>query len=207
MIRPGAMVALILLTGVARAQPPLSGVYDGMLISARGGEVTGAYSTSIRGNGSDAAPQFSCAFLLRGRLMGGRADVTTWTPGDPNTVAGRLVLTPKAAALRLEQEQDGCAMSGADMVRSDFTLDREQDGTAWIAVRMVQAKRAVLHATPGADERRTPYLVAYDPVAVLAARPGWLQVRFYGGAKPVTGWLRRSELVPAAWPAAKHVAQ
>ena len=192
--------AACLLAGPAQAEATLSGVYDQMLLWVGGGRVAGAYTTSRRGNGSDDAPQFSCAFLLRGRLAAGQADVTTWTPGEDDVIPGRLTVAPGGASLRLQQNQDGCGMAIGDMAHADFTFTRLQEsGRDWVGVGMVKDKRAVLHAGPNDDARRVPYLVAYDAVAVLSRRPGWVQVRYYG-EKQVTGWLRTSQLQPDTWP-------
>ena len=64
----------------ANAQATLSGLYDGLLLDVQGSRVTGAFTTARRGNGTDDAPQFSCAFLLHRLLSGGKAAIETWTP-------------------------------------------------------------------------------------------------------------------------------
>ena len=43
--------------------------------------------------------------------------------------------------------------------------------------------------------------MAYNAVVVLQQQPGWLQVRYLGGDKPVTGWLPAVDLVSQPWPA------
>ena len=91
-------------------------------------------------------------------------------------------------------------MAGSDMTHADFTLSRIQAGNDWVGVALVQSHRAILHAAPAADTRHVPYLVAFDAVAVLARQPGWVQVRYLGNDKPVTGWLRASDLVTEHWP-------
>ena len=166
--------------------------------------MSGAFVTA-RGIGlTPCTPQFSCAFLLRGRLVDGRAELSTWTPGEGAAVPGTLTLTPSGtpsgATLQLREDQPGCGMAAGDMVRSPMALHRDRAGEDWTEVRMVAARRAVLHAAPRPDGRTAPYLVEYDAVAVIAARPGWIRVRYLGNEAPVTGWLREADLVPRDWP-------
>ncbi len=53
----------------------------------------------------------------------------------------------------------------------------------WIGAGLVTAERAILHPEPAeAAGRKRPYLVAFDPVAVLARRPGWVRVAYLDGA-------------------------
>ena len=197
---PVLAAILAMLSAAASAKATLSGLYDGMLLAVQGDRVTGAFTTTRRGNGTEAGPQFSCAFLLRGRLAGGQAAIETWTPGDDDIVPGQLAVADGSARLRLQQDQDGCGMAAGDMVRSDYTLTRSQVGPGWLGVGIVKARRAVLHASPAVDTRQVPYLVGFDAVAVLARRPGWVQVRYLGSGQPVTGWLAASDLVTENWP-------
>ena len=164
--------------GVSAAS--LSGSYYGLLLAVQGDQVSGAYATS-RGIGVvSGTPQFSCAFLLRGKLVNRRADVSTWTPGEDATVPGTLTLGPSGATLQLRDNQPGCTMAVGDMVRSPKSMTRNRSGQDWIEVRMVAARRAVLRVAPRDDARTAPYLVDYDAVAVIAARPGWVRVRYLG---------------------------
>ncbi len=201
--RPWPMVlclAAALLAAAPAMAATLSGLYDGLLLDVQGDRVEGAYTSTRRGNGTDDAPQFSCAFLLRGHIRDGKAAIQTWTPGDSEVVPGQLTLAQGSATLRLQQDQDGCGMAVGGMARSDFDLSFFQPGADWIGVALVHARRAVLHAAPAADTRHVPYLVAFDAVAVLARQPGWVQVRYLGGNKPVTGWLQAADLVAEHWP-------
>jgi hypothetical protein len=61
----------------------------------------------------------------------------------------------------------------------------------------VTARRAVLRTEPGPAPARGPYLVAYDPVAVLERRAGWVRVRYQSGKAPVEGWLPTTDLAVA----------
>ncbi|TXN24047.1 hypothetical protein FV217_04565 [Methylobacterium sp. WL9] len=59
-------------------------------------------------------------------------------------------------------------------------------------------KRAVLRPEPGPAPKRGPYLVEYDPVALLERRDGWVRARYLGGTKTVSGWLPADDLVVVA---------
>ena len=194
------VVVVLAVTAREASAASLSGSYYGLLLAVQGDEVSGAYATS-RGIGVvSGTPQFSCAFLLRGKLVNGRADVSTWTPGEDATVPGTLTLGPTGATLQLRDNQPGCFMAAGDMVRSPMSVTRDRSGQGWTEVRLVAARRAVLHVAPRDGTRTAPYLVEYDAVVVVAARPNWVQVRYLGAERPVTGWLRESDLVPRDWP-------
>ena len=106
------MVTVVLAaTARGASAASLSGSYDGLLLAVQGDQVSGAYATS-RGIGLvPGTPQFSCAFLLRGKLVDGRADVSTWTPGEDAAVPGTLTLGPSGATLQLQDDQPGCGMA------------------------------------------------------------------------------------------------
>lgn len=87
------------------------------------------------------------------------------------------------------------------MVREAYEVTRDTVGMDWLAVRMVASKPAVLHPAPRRDDRQVPYLVDYNAVLVLQQQPGWLQVRYLGGDRPVTDWLQVVDLVSQPWPA------
>ena len=197
------LVMATLLTGLpASAAENPSGRYGELLLSVQNNQVTAVFATS-RGIGPYApgTPMFSCAFLLQGDLHQGHADITSWTQGEKTVIKGELTLVPREARLRLESSQPGCAMAAGPMVQEDYVMRRDSPGPDWIGVGMVGSERATLQSAPGQHLRRTPYLVRYDAVAVLQRQPGWAKVRFYNGNKPVTGWLRETELVSyAAWP-------
>jgi hypothetical protein len=107
--------AVTLLASPAVAAPSLSGQYGPLLLSVQGAAVTGAFSETRVGNGTDAAPQFSCIFQLSGTLKGGKAHVVTWYPGQA-PIAGELSLGSDGVSLTLKEDQPGCGMTEASMV-------------------------------------------------------------------------------------------
>jgi hypothetical protein len=171
-----------------------SGLYEAMTISVVGDQVTGAFYDQRIGNGTDAAPQFSCIFMLQGKLVGDRADILTWAPGDKDVIHGNLVFTADGADVKLDQEPGGCGMTSGDMVGEPYRASKLSGAEGWLGVAMVSAKKAVFRSEPSAKPGRTPFVVRFDPVVVLERRGDWIRASYVGGEKPVTGWLNRSEL-------------
>ncbi len=177
----------------ASAAPSLSGQYGPLLIVVAGDTVTGAFAETRIGNGSDAAPQFSCAFLLSGSLKAGKAQVVTWYPGQP-AIAGQLSLSSDGVSLKLKDDQPGCAMTEARMVDQPWETTRDKAAPDWIGTRLVTAKKAVIRKTADARAGRTPYVVQDDAVAVLAVEGGAVEIAYPGPDKTITGWVSASDL-------------
>ncbi len=191
-----AAAALLPLQALSAA-PGLSGQYGPLLIAVVGDNVTGAFSETRVGNGTDAAPQFSCAFQLSGTLKAGKAQVATWTPGATPTT-GELSLSSDGVSLRLKADQPGCAMTEASMVDQAWTTTRDKAASGWIGTRLIAAKKAVIRKTAAAKPGRTLYLVQYDTVAVLAVQGGAVQVAYPGPDTTITGWVNAADLTPAS---------
>jgi len=180
----------------AQAPVPASGQYGGLTLSVTDGRVSGVFSEGRMGNGSEAAPQFSCWFLLRGKLEGGRGIVETWFPGQ-EPIPGNLSFEGGGASLMLRENQDGCFMASGDMTREPYRVPLNRRGEGWTGVALVTADRAAFRPSPGAPAPRTPYVVEGDPVAVLERRGGWARVRYVAGPRPITGWLPANQLAIA----------
>lgn len=189
--------ALILACAVpSSASQPLSGSYGPLALTVSDdGAVHGVFAERRVGNGTPEAPQFGCLFLLAGRLEGEKAEVITWVPGDPERIAGELRLGAKPS-LQLEENHGGCLMETGDMMDAqyDLLLDERRDDR--IGAGLVTAERAILHPSPAdAHGRKRPYLVRFDPVAVLARRPCWIHVEYLEAADGrVNGWLRETDV-------------
>lgn len=171
-----------------------SGSYGQLKLAIVGNQVSGVFSEGRLGNGSDAAPQFSCVFLLRGTLSNGRGIVRTWYPGEA-PIKGNLALRGRNASLVVQENHGGCLNTSGDMVDQPFTATLDTPAKGWIGVGLVTAKRAALRPAPGAVNK-APYIIDGDTVGILERRPGWLRVS-YPGEKQVTGWVRASELALA----------
>lgn len=186
-----AALALLFPSAAAAQQ---SGSYGPLKLAIVGNEVHGVFSEGRVGNGDEAAPQFSCMFLLRGTLGRGRGIVRTWYPGE-EPIKGNLSVNGADVSLMLKENHGGCLNTSGDMVDKPFTTDLVTAGKGWTGVALVTAKRAVLRATPGAAAR-APYIVEGDAVGILERRPGWLRIA-YLGERTVTGWVRASEVAVA----------
>ncbi|MBC9206209.1 hypothetical protein IBL26_05120 [Roseomonas aerophila] len=177
----------------ARADPPISGQYGGLTLAVSGDRVSGVFSEGRAGNGSDAAPQFSCRFLLRGQLSGGRGIVQTWYPGE-EAIPGNLSFESGRASLMLRENHDGCLMTSGDMTQQPYSSVVNRQGEGWVDVALVKADRAAFRPAPGAPAPRAPYVVEGDPLVVLEQRGSWVRARYVAGSRAVTGWLPISEL-------------
>jgi hypothetical protein len=180
----------------ASAAPSLSGQYGPMLVAVVGDSITGAFSETRVGNGTDAAPQFSCFFQLSGTLKAGKAQVVAWTPGEAPT-AGQLSLSSDGLSLQLKEDQPGCGMTEANMVDQAWTSMQDKPASGWIGTRLIAAKKAVIRKTATAKPGRTPYVVQYDAVAVLAVQGGAVQIAYPGPDTTITGWVNAADLTPA----------
>ena len=198
---PAALVFAAALAPLPAAAAPasLSGQYGSLLMAVTGDTVTGAFSETRVGNGTDNAPQFSCAFQLTGTLKAGKAQVLTWYPGQA-PIAGQLTVSPDGVSLKLKDDQPGCAMTEASMVDQAWQSAQDKARPDWIGTRLIAAARAVIRKTPDAKAGRTPYVVRDDAVAVLAVQGDAVEIAYPGPDKTVTGWVRTSDLTPAAPP-------
>jgi hypothetical protein len=192
-----ALAAALAPLPAAAAPASLSGQYGPLLVAVTGDVVTGAFSETRVANGSDSAPQFSCAFQLMGTVKVGKAQIQTWYPGQA-PIAGQLTLSSDGVSLKLRDDQPGCAMTEASMVDQAWQSAQDKARPDWIGTRLIAATRAVIRKTPGAKAGRTPYVVRDDAVAVLAVQGDAVEVAYPGPDRTVTGWVSASDLTPAA---------
>ncbi|KQT86863.1 hypothetical protein ASG48_17670 [Aurantimonas sp. Leaf443] len=159
------------------------------------GYVHGVFAERRVGNGTPEAPQFGCLFLLAGYLEGDRADVDTWLPGEVERIGGELRLDA-VPSLRLAENHGGCLMTTGDMKDEPYDLLLDELRDDWIDAGLVIAERTTLYPSPVDTPRRSrPYLVRFDPIAVLARRPGWIHVEYLEARdRPVTGWLPEADV-------------
>ena len=195
-----ALSVLLLLTPFAARAADVgiaSGSYDGdMLIGfdRTTGLVTGYFSEET-GEG-----QFSCIFYLTGTLRGSEATISTYFPEAPteDLIKGQLVVlgTRGQFQVRLPSEHGGCwnvEHFADENEPAEFTLDAAYP---WISVAVVKRDRAYFFDTPASATHRKGYVVRGDGVGVRAIERGWLQVDFVGSGKPVSGWIRQSDVYP-----------
>lgn len=186
----------------AGASQSWSGRYGPLALAvASDGSVHGVFAEQRVGNGTLDAPQFGCLFLFEGRMDGETASVTTWFPGEAERIGGTLRLGADPS-LQIEENPGGCLMTSGDMVDAPYGLIFDEPHANWIGTGLVTAERAILFPEPiEAAARRRPYLVAFDPVAVLERRPGWTRVEYIDGStKPAAGWVRDGDVALSAPP-------
>ncbi len=194
----GAAMGLLLLgwASGARAERLAGGVYGEMLVGFDpASQAVSGYFYSQTGQG-----QYSCIFYLRGRLRGAEAEIATYFPESPrdDLIKGRLVLAARGQfRVRLASEHGGCwnVRHFADEGQpAEFRLDAAHP---WVSVAVVKADRAYFFDAPASPVHRKAHVVKGDGVGVRAFRPGWLQVDFVSGDRPVSGWIRESDVYPA----------
>lgn len=119
MLRTLVLLAATVAAVPARAQAPASGQYGRMTLAVAGGTVSGVFSSWRMANGTEAAPQFTCIFLLPGPLQGTRTHVATWFPRDRpgDVIEGDLVFERGTVTLTLTDNPGGCMMTGEHFVQ------------------------------------------------------------------------------------------
>jgi hypothetical protein len=173
-----------------------SGSYDALTLAVVDDAIGGTFYDA-RGRGPGGEPQFTCIFMLRGKLDGNSAKIDTWVPGEKEHIAGELIFEEDDAKIKLTEDHGGCLATDGDMVHQFYKAIFEKEATGWLGVAMVSAARAPFRPAPGTPAPRKPYVVRYDPLVILARRGDWLRVRYLFGSKPITGWMRRKELAIA----------
>lgn len=198
-VQIAALGVLLLLTSYAARAGDVaivSGSYDdGMLIGFdQATQVVTGYFREETGEG-----QFSCIFYLMGKSRGSETTISTYFPETPTQDLIKGQLTPGKPGqfqVRLSSEHGGCwnVQHFADKDQpAQFTLNAAYP---WRSVAVVKRDKAYFFDTPTSSTHRKGYLVKGDGVGVRAVQPGWLQVDFIGGGKPVSGWIRQADVYP-----------
>jgi hypothetical protein len=198
------LVGVAFLTGAAVASPGsphpvadsdiVSGDYGGEMLIAvdPASHIVRGYYQSSTGNG-----RFNCIFYFSGKVNGA---IRSYFPETPEEVVmGTLSReSDGSVSVQLATEHGGCwnVQHFADKDQpAEFTL-----GTAypWVSVAVIRSARAHLYDSPTDKLPRKTYVVKGDGVGIRGQRPGWLQVDFLGGGKPVSGWIRSSDVYPVS---------
>jgi hypothetical protein len=197
-----ALVGIAFVTVAAAASPVssraptdseiASGDYGGEMLIAidPASHIVRGYYQSSTGNG-----RFNCIFYFSGKANGAIRSYFPETPED--AVMGTLSRESDGSLnVRLATEHGGCwnVQHFADKDQpAEFTLDAAYP---WVSVAVIKSARAHLYDSPASKAPRKSYVVQGDGLGVRARRPGWLQVDFLGGGKPVSGWIRSSDVYP-----------
>jgi hypothetical protein len=196
------LAGVVFLTASAAASPAssrpvtdneiASGDYGGEMLIAvdPASHIVRGYYQSSTGNG-----QFNCIFYFSGKVNGAIWSYFPETPDDP--IMGTLARESDGSlSVRLATEHGGCwnVRHFADKNQpAEFTLDTAYP---WVSVAVIKSVRAHLYDRPTDKVPRKTYVVKGDGVGIRARRAGWLQVDFVGGGKPVSGWIRSSDVYP-----------
>jgi hypothetical protein len=169
-----------------------SGDYGGEMLIAvdPASHIVRGYYQSSTGNG-----RFNCIFYFSGKVNGA---IRSYFPDTPEEVIMGTLSRESDGSLsvRLATEHGGCwnVQHFADKDQpAEFTL---QTAYPWVAVAVIKSARAHLYDSPTSKMPRKSYVVKGDGLGIRARRPGWLQVDFLGGGKPVSGWIRSSDVYP-----------
>jgi len=169
-----------------------SGDYGGDMLIAidPASHIVRGYYQSSTGNG-----RFTCIFYFSGKVGGA---IRSYFPETPQEVVMGTLSRERDGSInvRLASEHGGCwnVQHFADKDQpAEFTL---QTAYPWVSVAVIKSARAHLYDSPSNAVPRKSYVVKGDGIGIRATRPGWLQVDFLGGGKPVGGWIRSSDVYP-----------
>jgi len=143
--------------------------------------------------------QFSCVFALTGKLGGSSTPIQTYSPDTPSDGIRGVFLqsTRRQFTILLSAEHDGCWNVQHFSEKKRPVQFELRVAYPWISVAVIKSARAYLFDSIGSGPRRA-FLVEGDGVGVRAVRRQWLQVDFIGGRKPVSGWIRKSDVYPSS---------
>lgn len=145
-----AFVAAIVAASPLSAAPiARSGQYDALTLVVIDGAVSGTFYDA-RGLGPGGGPQFTCIFMLRGKLDGDHAKVDTWAPGEKEHIAGELIFEKHGAKIKLTEDHGGCLATDGDMVHQFYEAIFEKEGAGWLGVAMVGREGLLSARTPRA---------------------------------------------------------
>ena len=186
----------------ARADsPPFpAGVYAELMIGYDPDtkSVTGYFYSGTGLNSETSGPQFTCIFYIKGKYKEQPIEIETYFPDTSHDkIFGRLTAAGPVLSIMLQEEPHGCATASpyhfADKAdRARLRLDKAYP---WTSVRVVQARRAYLFASPSAGARRKGYLVRGDGVGVRSRANGWLEIDYSWGSG-AAGWISEADLYP-----------
>ncbi len=155
-----AMIAAYLLSSIAVADDfkPASGVYGALLLAVdpASGTISGYIRADWIGNGTAAAPQFTCDIALAGAP--GEQKIIAWSPGGAITVGatkigGVISFRADILTLTLQSRPSGCQYLMGEDASFDQELTARHD---WRAVRSRIRRRRAHNAGLDEDQRFLP---------------------------------------------------
>lgn len=145
-----------------------------------------------------ANKQFSCIFFMKGKLADHHSEIETYFPEmTDDAIKGVLIRESRDRfQVRLPREHGGCwnVQHFADKEQpAEFTLKAFHP---WLSIAVVKRDRVYLFDSPTSAVHRNAYVVKGDGVGVRGIKPGWLQIDFIGNTKPISGWIRKTDVFP-----------
>jgi hypothetical protein len=144
-------------------------------------------------------PTISCIFYLRGTLAGSKAKVATYFPETPadDLIKGDLALQDTTHfQVRLPTDHGGCGNLEPFAHKDQPASFQLNTAHPWTSIAVVKSAKAYFWDMPASATHRKGYLVKGDGVGVHASQAGWIAVDYVGGDKPISGWLRQSDVYP-----------
>lgn len=172
-----------------------AGEYDGIVLTVdvEHRVIAGELVSASVGNGTEAAPQFTCHVVFYAPLVDAASAPVLAPLGTPTT--GTLTATgPDRFRLQLDDQPGGCPMidplAGTLIAGAEFAREPQSSAPAR-AFRVIAVEKGRFYASPDGAARKA-YVVRGDVVAVVEERDGWVRGRF----GRTEGWLRPADLVP-----------
>jgi uncharacterized protein YecT (DUF1311 family) len=197
-------MSLLLLSHLAldvnatESQKGFSGSFEPVVIGVDNdsGKLTGFYKNHTGWDDRYNAPKFSCVFYISGKLTGEMYHITTWYPGESESIEGSLrflgVRNNTKIRIKLNDEHDGC-WNVAPLLDEENGVEYSLDNRGkWHSVR-VAADKAFFHSSPNPKTKRRAYVIKYDGLRVLDTQAGWVKAEF-GTNRITRGWIKESDL-------------
>jgi len=160
-------------------------VYGPLRVALIDGRVEAVYSVAKRG----------CVLYLEGSVDGsGAATLEAWVPGWPlNKARAKLTPTPSGLTLTLDKALGACAKHAPVLTQGEALTPTADTSAPAHPLAVVGSYRAFFYKDPNTAPMKK-FIVAGDPVEVLATREGFTQVRYTGKRGVSTGWIRDADL-------------
>ena len=176
------------------------GLYEFLMLAIDPeGEVLGFYRET---QGHEVV--ISCTFFLKGKDMGGQANLVVWGEAFHGPVADKGEIFPgllqnesEAVTLKIKQirKEPGCdAVLTPEISDEGFNL-RRTAATKWVGLRIVKNTRAPLFSGPSLDKKTRAYFIRNNVLGVVSVSGDWINVEFpRDGKKMIIGWVRSDDV-------------
>jgi len=177
-----------------------------LAVDPASGAISGYIHANWIGNGTAAAPQFTCDIAFA--AAGGEQKIIAWSPGGAITagaakIGGVIGFKADGLTLTLRSRPSGCQYLVGDDASFDQDLSARHD---WRAVRVVRSARvfcsarAYFYDAPDQKTRRKAFAVKDDGVGVLSIEQNWAEVEFIGDERTTRGWMKTGDFYPDSPP-------